>query len=78
MFVFICNGNASVAEEGSKSNKGYLTLPTLYISESCIEIKITYIFIFTLLFGASNSLMKAFKAFMKHLGPSQRSVKIKV
>ena len=43
----------------------FLTLPTLCISESCIEIKITYFFLFTLRCGASKGFMKAFKAFIK-------------
>ena len=49
----------------------FLTLPALCISESCIKMKITEIFIFILLCGASKSFIKALKA-------PQRSVKIKI
>ena len=59
-----------------------LTLPIPCISESCIEIKIKEklikIFLFTLLCGAPESLMKAFKAFIKPFEAPQRSVKIKI
>ena len=36
-----------------------LTLPLLYISESCIEIKINLNFCFPTFFGASKGFMKA-------------------
>ena len=41
------------------------------------EKKLTQIFIFTLLWGASKGFMKAFKAFIKPFEATQRSVKIK-
>ena len=41
-----------------------LTLKDPIISESCIEIKIKLIFIFTLLCGASKGFIKALKAFI--------------
>ena len=55
-----------------------LTLNVLYISESCIEIKIKLNFILTLLCGSSKGFMKAFKAFLKPFEAPQRSVKIKI
>ena len=55
-----------------------LTLPALYISESCIKIKINLNFIFTLLCETSTGSMKAFKAFIKPFEAPQRSVKIKI
>ena len=42
------------------------------------EKKLSSIFIFTLLCGASKGFMKAFKAFIKPFEAPQRSVKIKV
>ena len=42
------------------------------------ERKLTLIFIFTLLCGASKGFMKAFKAFIKPFEAPQRSVKIKI
>ena len=42
------------------------------------EKKLTEMFIFTLLCGASKGFMKAFKAFIKPSEAPQRSVKIKV
>ena len=42
------------------------------------EKKLTEIYIFTLLCGASKGFIKAFKAFIKPFGASQRSVKIKI
>ena len=53
----------------------FLTLPTPCISEGCI--KITKVFIFTLLCGASKGFMKAFKVFKKPVERSQ-CVKIKI
>ena len=41
------------------------------------EKKLTQIFIFTLLWGASKGFMKALKAFIKPFEATQRSVKIK-
>ena len=52
-----------------------LTLPAPFPGE---EKKLTKIFIFTLLSGASKDFMKALKAFIKPLEASQRSVKIKI
>ena len=52
-----------------------ITLPILYISESCIKIDINLIFIFTLLCGASKGFMKALTAFIKPFEAPQRSVK---
>ena len=40
--------------------------------------KLTQIFIFTLLCGASNCFMKAFKAFIKPFEAPQRGLKIKI
>ena len=40
--------------------------------------KLTYIFIFTLLGGASKGFMKALKAFIKPFEAPQRSLKIKI
>ena len=51
-----------------------LILPTPYISESCIQIKINLNFYFTLLSGASEGYMKAF---IKPFEAPHRSVKIK-
>ena len=42
------------------------------------EKKVTYIFIFTFLCGATNSFMKALKAFVKRFKEPQQSVKIKI
>ena len=42
------------------------------------EKKLSLIFILTLLCGGSKGFMKAFKAFVKPLEASQRSVKIKI
>ena len=42
------------------------------------EKKLTSIFIFTLLCGASKGFMKALKAFIKPFEVPQRSVKIKI
>ena len=54
------------------------TLKDPFISESFIEIKLSEIFIFTFLCGASKGFMKAFKAFIKPFEAPQRSVKIKI
>ena len=54
-----------------------LTLLALCPSEICIK-KLIYIFIFTLLCGASKGFMKTFKVFIKPFEASQRSVKIKI
>ena len=54
---------------------GYLTFPVLILDE---EKKLSYIFIFTLLCGASKGFMKALKAFIKPFEAPQRSVKIKI
>ena len=52
--------------EGSRYNISIsLILPILCISENCIKIKVNLNFIFTLLYGASEGFMKAFKTFMK-------------
>ena len=42
------------------------------------EKKVIYIFIFTLLYGASKGFMNAFKAFIKPFVAPQESVKIKI
>ena len=55
-----------------------LTLKDLFISESCIEIKIELNFYFHTSFGASKGFMKALKAFIKPFEAPQRSVKIKI
>ena len=55
-----------------------LTLPAPCISETYIKMKITQIFIFTRLCGASEGFMKAIKAFIKPFEAPQRSVKIKI
>ena len=70
-----------------------ITLPAPCVSESCIKVKVnltlptpipdkekklTQIFIFTLLCGASKGFMKAFKAFIKPFEAPQRSVKMKI
>ena len=52
-----------------------LTLPVPTPDE---EKKLSWIFIFALLCGASKGLMKALKAFIKLLEVPQRSVKIKI
>ena len=46
------------------------------ISKSFIKMKI-FIFIFSLLWGASKGFMKAFKAFIKPFGGAQRNLKLK-
>ena len=51
-----------------------ITLPVTIPDE---EKKLTYIFILTLLCGASKGFKKAFKAFLKPFEALQRSVKIK-
>ena len=53
---------------------GLLTLPATIPDE---EKKLTEIFIFTLICGASKGFMKAFKAFIKPFEAPQRSAKIK-
>ena len=55
--------------------KNILTLPVPIPAE---EKKLSEIFIFTLLCGASKGFMKAFKAFIKPFEAPQRSVKIKI
>ena len=52
-----------------------LTLPVPVPDE---EKKLSYIFIFTLLYGASKGFMNASKAFMKPFEAPPRSVKIKM
>ena len=52
-----------------------LTLPVPIPDE---EKKLTYIFIFPLLCGASKGFAKAFKAFIKPFETPKRSVKIKI
>ena len=42
-----------------------------------LKLKINYIFIFTLLCGATKGFMKAFKVFIKPFKATQRCVKIK-
>ena len=42
------------------------------------EKKVTYIFIFTFLCGATKGFMKALKAFVKRFKEPQQSVKIKI
>ena len=56
----------------------HLTLPVPCISESCIEINIKLIFIFTLLCGTSKGFMKALKALIKPFEEPQRNVKRKI
>ena len=55
-----------------------LTLPAQCISENFIKIKLTYIYIFTLLYGVSKCFTKAFQAFMKPFEVPQGSLKIKI
>ena len=55
-----------------------LTLNDLCISESCIEIKLSEIFIFILFCGASKGFMKAFRAFKNPFEATQRSIEIKI
>ena len=52
-----------------------LTFPVLIPDN---ERKLTKIFIFTLLCGATKGFMKAFKSFIKPFGAPQSSVKIKI
>ena len=52
-----------------------LTLPVLIPDE---EKKLTYIFIFRLLCGASKGFMKPLRAFIKPFEAPQRSLKIKI
>ena len=52
-----------------------LTLPVPIPDE---EKKLTWIFAFTLLCGASKGFIKAFKALIKPFEASQRSVEIKI
>ena len=40
--------------------------------------KLTYIFIFTFLYGVSKGFMKALKAFIKPFEAPKRSVKVKI
>ena len=56
----------------------FLTLNVLCISESCIEIKMKLIFIFTLLCDTSKGFMQALNTFIKPFEAPQRSVKIKI
>ena len=49
-----------------------LTLPLLILDE---KRKLTYIFIFTLLYGASRGFIKALKAFIKLLEALQGNVR---
>ena len=51
-----------------------LTFPVSILNE---EKKLTKMFIFTLICGASKGFMKAFKAFLKPFGAPQRIVEIK-
>ena len=60
-------------------------METVVVNPSCsvhfrklYKIKIELNFIFTLLCGASDGFIKTFKDFIKHFGPPQRSVKIKI
>ena len=53
----------------------FLTLPATIQDK---EKKLTYIFIFTFLCGASKGFMKALKTFIKPFEAPQRSVKIKL
>ena len=61
-----------------RNDKTKIILPTPFISESCIKIKINLNFIFTLLCGASKGFRKAFKAFIKPFEAPERSVQIKI
>ena len=54
---------------------GYLSLLVAIPGE---QKKITYIFIFTLLCGASKGFMNALKAFIKYFEAPQRSAKINI
>ena len=51
-----------------------LTFPVSILNK---KKKLTKIFIFTLICGASKGFMKAFKAFLKPFGAPQRIVEIK-
>ena len=62
----------------NRLHKRTLTLNIPYISESCIEKKIGYVFIFTLFCGALNGFMKTLKVFIKPFEGPQGSVKIKI
>ena len=55
-----------------------LILPTTCIQKFVLKQKLTYMFIFTLLCGASKGFMTAFKAFIKPFEAPQRSEKIKI
>ena len=61
-----------------------ITLPSAFnlraplISKSCIKIKISLIFIFTIFCGSSKGFMKDSKAFIKPFEAPQRSVNIKI
>ena len=58
-----------------------ISLHTIFILPVLIpdeEEKLSLIFIFTFLCGASKGFMKALKAFIKAFEASQRSVKIKI
>ena len=65
---------------GSKYNRLTATqdLLTLHLPIADEENKLSQIFIFTLLCGASKGFTKAFIAFIKPFDAPQRSVKIKI
>ena len=50
----------------------------MHFRKMYLKQKLTYILIFTLLYGASKGFMKVFKAFTKLFEAPQRSVKIKI
>ena len=52
--------------------------PSRTFKKFILKQKLTQIFIFTLLCGASKGFMKALKAFIKNFETLQRSVKIKL
>ena len=57
----------------STFSNSILTLPTPWISESCIKIKINLNFYFHTFFGASKGFMKTFKAFTKPFKAPQKN-----
>ena len=74
---FFRNYSRTINMEAISIGSPKLTLPTSWISESCMKIKIK-ITIFTLLCGTSKIFMKALKAFIKPFEAPQRSAEIKI
>ena len=69
--------NSVTDRQGSKiqGSKNFYPFPSRFPDE---DRKLTQIFIFTLLCGASKGFMKALKAFINPFEVPQRSVKIKI